>query len=138
LHSHFLPGDAPGDAPYSWQFTPDATGYFEVGTQAIGAAQVLSESLPYIRNLGVEQIQAHRQPLLKKLHEEMPRLGFQPLTPPEPAPANISFVARNPEENRNRLAKSRVNVRVSDRYIRISPSIFNDATDIDRLLAALA
>jgi len=138
MHSHFLPGDTPGDAPYSWQFTPDATGHFEVGTQAIGAAQVLSESLPYIRNLGVEKIQAHRQPLLKKLHEEVPRLGFQCLTPPESTSAIISFVVRNPEETRSRLAKAQVNVRVSDRYMRISPSVFNDLSDVDRLLAALA
>jgi len=138
LHSHFLPGDTPGDAPYSWQFTPDATGHFEVGTQAIGAAQVLSESLPYLRNLGVEEIQAHRQPLLKKLHEEVPRLGFQCLTPPESTSAIISFVVRNPEETRRRLAKAQVNVRVSDRYMRVSPSVFNDLSDVDRLLAALA
>lgn len=138
LESHFLPGDTPGAAPYTWQLTPDATGHFEVGTQAIGAAQVLSESLPYIHSLGVENIHAHRQPLLKKLREEMPRLGFQPLTPPESTSAIISFVVRNPEDVRKRLARAQVNVRVSDRYIRVSPSIFNDLTDIDRLLEALA
>jgi hypothetical protein len=44
---------------------------------------VLTHSLPYIRKLGVENIVAHRQPMLKRLHEEMPRLGFTPLTPPE-------------------------------------------------------
>ena len=137
LESHFLPGDTPGAAPYSWQFSPDATGHFEVGTQAIGAAQVLAESLPYIRSLGVENIQAHRQPLLKKLREEMPRLGFEPLTPPESTSALISFVVRSPEEVRKRLAKAQVNVRVSDRFIRISPSVFNDMADIDRLLEAL-
>lgn len=137
LESHFLPGDTPGTAPYSWQLTSDATGHFEVGTQAIGAAQVLAESLPYIRSLGVENIHAHRQPLLKKLREEMPRLGFQPLTPPESTSAIISFVVRNPEEVRKRLANAQVNVRVSDRYIRVSPSIFNDLTDIDRLLESL-
>lgn len=137
LESHFLPGDTPGPAPYSWRFSPDATGHFEVGTQAIGAAQVLAESLPYIRSLGVENIQAHRQPLLKKLREEMPRLGFEPLTPPESTSALISYVVRNPEEVRRRLAKARVNVRVSDRFIRISPSVFNDMADIDRLLETL-
>lgn len=137
LESHFLPGDRPGAAPYSWQLTSDATGHFEVGTQAIGAAQVLAESLPYIRSLGVENIHAHRQPLLKKLREETPRLGFQPLTPPESTSAIISFVVRNPEEVRKRLANAQVNVRVSDRYIRVSPSIFNDLTDIDRLLESL-
>jgi selenocysteine lyase/cysteine desulfurase len=138
LESHFLPGDKPGAGAYSWQFTPDATGHFEVGTQAIGAAQVLSESLPYIRSLGVENIQKHRQPLLKKIREEMPRLGFEPLTPPESTSAIISYVARNPEELRLRLEKARVNVRVSDRYMRIAPSVFNDLQDVDRLLEALA
>jgi selenocysteine lyase/cysteine desulfurase len=138
LESHFLPGDTPGAAAYSWQLSSDATGHFEVGTQAIGAAQVLAESLPYIRSLGVENIHAHRQPFLKKLHQEMPRLGFQPLTPPESTSALVSFVVRNPEEVRKRLANAQVNVRVSDRYIRVSPSIFNDMSDIDRLLAALA
>ena len=137
LESHFLPGDTPDAAPYSWQLSSDATGHFEVGTQAIGAAQVLAESLPYIRSLGVENIQTHRQPLLKKLREEMPHLGFQPLTPPEATSALSSFVVRNPDEVRKRLAKARVNVRVSDRYVRISPSIFNDMSDIDRLLEAL-
>lgn len=68
----------------------------------------------------------------------MPRLGFQPLTPPESTSAIISFVVRNPEDVRKRLARAQVNVRVSDRYIRVSPSIFNDLTDIDRLLEALA
>ena len=133
LESHFLPGAA----PYSWQLSPDATGHFEVGTQAIGAGEVLAESIPYIRSLGVENIQAHRQPLLKKLREEMPRLGFQPLTPPESTSAIISFVVRNPDEVRKRLSKAQVNARVSERYIRISPSVFNDISDIDRLLEAL-
>src|SRR5215472_1227452 len=137
LESHFLPGDTPGVAPYSWQLSPDATGHFEVGTQAIGAGQVLTESLPYIRSLGVENIHAHRQPLLKKLREEMPQLGFQLLTPPESTSALISFVVRNPDELQRRLAKAQVNVRVSDRYVRISPSVFNDLSDIDRLLEAL-
>lgn len=138
LESHFLPGDTPGAAPYSWRLTPDATGHFEVGTQAIGVAQVLSESLPYIRSLGVENIQAHRQPFLKKLREEMPRLGYEPLTPPESTSAIISFVVRKPDDVRNRLASAQVNARVSDRFIRIAPSVFNDMGDIDRLLAALA
>lgn len=138
LESHFLPGDTPGAAPYTWQFSADATGHFEVGTQAIGAAQVLSETLPYIRSLGVENIHAHRQPLLKKIREEMPHLGFQPLTPEESTSAIISYVVRNADDVRKRLAKAQVNVRVSERYMRISPSVFNDLKDVERLLEALA
>lgn len=62
---------------------------------------------------------------------------FQPLTPPESTSAIISFVARNPEEVRKGLAKAKVNVRVSERYIRVAPSVFNDVGDVERLLEAL-
>jgi len=138
LESHYLPGDAPGAFPYSWELSPNATGHFEAGTQAIGAAHVLAQSLPYIRRLGPDKIQAHRQPLLKKLHAEMPRLGYPALTPGESTSALISFSVKDPAAVRERLARAKVNVRVSHRYIRISPSVFNEMADIDRLLEALA
>lgn len=138
LDSHFLPGDPPDRAAYTWELEKDASGHFEVGTPAIGVAHVLSQSLPYIRKLGVENIQAHRQPLLKRLREEMPRLGFAPLTPPESTSALISFAVKDYEAVQQRLQKASVNARVSQRYIRVSPSVFNDMKDIDKLLEALA
>jgi selenocysteine lyase/cysteine desulfurase len=39
---------------------------------------------------------------------------------------------------RQRVQKAGVNVRVSERYIRVSPSVFNDMNDIEKLLEALA
>jgi selenocysteine lyase/cysteine desulfurase len=138
LESHFLPGDPPGAAPYTWELDTDVTGHFEVGTPAIGVAHVLAQSLPYIRKLGVENILAHRQPMLKRLHEEMPRLGFEPLTPPESTSALISFALKNSKTVQQRLEKAKVNARVAERFIRLSPSVFNDMKDIDKLLEALA
>ena len=76
--------------------------------------------------------------MLKRLQEEMPRLGFQPLTPPESTSALVTFAVKDHKTVRQRLQKAGVNARVSERYIRISPSVFNDMKDIDRLLAALA
>lgn len=138
LDSHFLPGDPLNPDAYTWELDKNATGHFEVGTPAIGVAHVLAQSLPYIRKLGVENIQAHRQPLLKRLHEEMPRLGFSPLTPPESASALASFALKDYEVVQQRLQKASVNVRVSQRYIRVSPSVFNDMKDIEKLLEALS
>jgi selenocysteine lyase/cysteine desulfurase len=138
LDSHFLPGDPPGAAPYTWELDTDATGHFEVGTPAIGVAHVLSQSLPYIRRLGVENILAHRQPMLKRLREEMPRLGFEPLTPPESTSALISFAVKDHKTVQQRLRNANVNARVSQRLIRLSPSVFNDMRDVDKLLQALA
>lgn len=154
FQSHFLPGDqaapAPGSpmgagfarigvgTPYSWKLNNDATAHFEVGTSGSGAQHILMETLPYIRKIGVEKIQAHRQPLLKKLREEMPRLGFAPLTPPESTSALISFTMKDRANVVERLKKANVNVRVADDFLRISPSVFNDMADIEKLLEALS
>lgn len=95
LESHFVPGDPPAASPYTWKLGTDASAHFEVGTRAIGVTHILGASLPYIRKLGVENIQAHRQPLLKRLHVEMPRLGFDPMTPPESRSALVSFAIKD-------------------------------------------
>ncbi len=138
MESHFLPGDTPNPAAYTFTLDSNASGHFEVGTDAIGAAHVLARSLPYIRRLGVENILTYRQPMLKRLHAEMPRLGFDPLTPPESTSALVSFAVKDSKAVRQRLQKASINARVSERYIRISPSVFNDMKDIDKLLEALA
>ena len=99
---------------------------------------MLMETLPYIRKIGIEKIQAHRQPLLKKLREEMPRLGFAPLTPPESTSALVSFTMKDRANVIERLKKANVNVRVAEDFLRVSPSVFNDMDDIEKLLEALS
>ena len=138
MESHFLPGDPPGPSAYTFALESNASGHFEVGTDAIGTAHVLGQSLPYIRRLGVDNIQTHRQPMLKRLQQEMPRMGFEPLTPLESTSALVSFAVKDYKSVQQRLQKASVNARVSQRYIRISPSVFNDMNDIDKLLEALS
>lgn len=138
MESHFLPGDPSGTGAYTFALENNTSGHCEVGTPAIGTAHVLAQSLPYIRKLGVENIAAHRQPMLKRLQQEMPRLGFMSLTPSESTSAIASFSVKDPNPVRQRLQRNAVNVRVSDRYIRVSPSVFNDMNDIEKLLEALA
>jgi selenocysteine lyase/cysteine desulfurase len=138
LESHFLPGDTPNASPYTWDLGSNASAHFETGTSALGVVAILGASLPLIQQFGVDRIEAYRQPMLKRLQEEMPRLGFAPLTPPESKSALITFAVKDAAPLRNRLKNAKVNVRVSDRFIRISPSIFNDLGDIEKLLSALA
>jgi len=138
VQAHFLPGDDPGLAPYTWKLNSDATGHFEVGTSGSGAQHVLKETLPYLRKIGVERIQAHRQPLLKKLREEMPRLGFASITPPESTSAIMSFAMKDRANVIERLKKANVNVRVAEDFLRVSPSVFNDMADVEKLLEALS
>ncbi|HEV2386288.1 MAG TPA: aminotransferase class V-fold PLP-dependent enzyme [Candidatus Acidoferrales bacterium] len=138
LDSHILPGEPPAASPYTWELRTDATGHFEVGTPAIGVTHILAQSLPYIRRLGVENIQAYRQPLLKRLREEMPRLGYRPITPPESTSALISFAIEDYRPVLERLRRGNVNVRLGRHFLRVSPSVFNDMKDIDKLLETLA
>ena len=98
----------------------------------------LSVSLPYLRSLGVERIEAHRQPLLERLRKEMPRLGFEPITPAGTKSALITFLVKDRQPVFERLQKANINVRLAAHYLRVSPSVYNDMQDIERLLAALS
>jgi selenocysteine lyase/cysteine desulfurase len=135
---HLSPLDPQSPKPVTW--TPGATAgqYFELGTMAYGVNAALGVSIPYIQQLGVENIQRHRQPLIDRLQKEMPQLGFVPQTPLDSTSPIVTFAHRDAERIRRKLEAARVNVRVADYWIRIAPSVYNDMADVDRLLDALA
>lgn len=136
---HYLPSDPPADAPVTWTLHQDARAHFQVGTYGQGALNALSESLTYLQRVGVERIHAHRQPLLRRLREEMPRLGFTCITPPGTSSAIVAFTAPDAEKRFSaRLQQAQVAVTLSGDRMRVSPSLFNDLRDVDRLLAALS
>ncbi len=138
IDTHFLPSDPPAKVPFTWELGTDASAHFEVGSNAYGPMAALSVSLPYIRQLGVEAIEAHRQPLLERLRKEMPRLGFDPVTPAGTKSALITFSVKERKPVLDKLKKANINVRLGGHFIRVSPSVYNDMQDIDRLLGALA
>jgi selenocysteine lyase/cysteine desulfurase len=129
--------------PVSYNFEKTAKGLFEPGTSgfvgsAVSAA-LLTASLNYVKGLGLANIKAHRQPLLKKLRSEVPRLGFKLVTPPEATAGNITFAKRDISRSGlpEKLNAAKINVRFDDHWMRLSPSVYNDMHDIDRFLEAL-
>jgi selenocysteine lyase/cysteine desulfurase len=116
----------------------DASAHFEAGSNAYSPMAALSFSLPYIQRLGVDTIEAHRQPMLEKLRKELPRFGFQPITPPGTRSALITFTVKERQPVLERLQKAKINVRLGAHFLRVSPSVYNDMQDIDRLLEALS
>ena len=109
-----------------------------MGTFSRTAEACLTHSLNYIRQLGVESIQAHGRSLTERLQRELPRLGFAPLTPSGSRSPIVTFVVKDPEAVVARLRQARIEVKVEQHYMRISPSIYNDQQDVDRLLNALS
>lgn len=135
---HLSPLDPQFPTPVTYTPGNDATRYFQLGTMVNSVAAALRVSLPYIRQLGVETIQAWRQPMLKTLQTEMPRLGFVPQTPPDSTSPIVTFAHRDAESLASKLQRARISVTVAPYYLRIAPSIYNDAHDVHRLLEALA
>jgi selenocysteine lyase/cysteine desulfurase len=135
---HLSPLDPLFPTPVTWTPGGDATRYFQLGTMANGVAAALRVSLPYIRKLGVENIQAWRQPMLKKLQIEMPRLGFAAQTSPDSTSPIVTFAHKDAAAISKKLQAARVAIQVTPYYMRIAPSIYNDLHDVDRLLEALA
>jgi selenocysteine lyase/cysteine desulfurase len=90
--------------------------------------------------LGLENIQAHRAPLLRKLQQEVPRFGFTPVTPPEATGGNVTFAKKDVHQTDlpKKLESMKVNIRFSRNWIRLSPSVYNDMADVDRFLEALS
>jgi len=138
FQTHFLPLDPPGPAPFSWELGDNATSYFEVGSVAGSARAALGASLPYLLHLGVENIQRHRQPLLQLLRDEMPRLGFECVTPPGTTSPIITFATEDGDRVRERLGRANIDARVAHNFVRFSPSVYNDLSDVERVLEALS
>ena len=135
---HLSPFDPESPAPVTWTPRADASGYFELGTVANAVVAALAVSLPYIERLGVDAIERYRQPMLKRLQDEMPRLGFTPATPHDSTSPIVTFASRDTRAAGRKLEAAKVAVRVAPYWIRIAPSIYNDMRDVERLLEALS
>jgi len=139
LDGHWSPFDPLAAAtPVTWTMRSDATGYFEVASTAHAAEAALSVSIPYIRRLGVKEIQAYRQPLLDRIRRGMTQLGFTPQTPEGTTSPIITFAMKDGKPVAEKLRRANVSARVADTWIRLSPSVYNDTADVDRLLEALS
>lgn len=140
----YYPPNLPGGAyaPITYSLNKSAAGSFEPGTfgGSAAAAALLAASLMYIKSLGLANVQAHRQPMLRKLEREVPRLGFTLMTPPNSTAGVITFAKRNIESSDipKKLQAAKVNVRFSANWMRLSPSVYNDMADVDRFLEAIA
>jgi selenocysteine lyase/cysteine desulfurase len=137
IETHFLPSDSPGASPFTWEFGTGASATFEVGSRAAGSLMVLAASLPYLRELGVDRIQAWRQPLLQMLRTELSQRGLVPVTPPGATSPILSFTFPAGLPVAERLQRAGINARVGNRYLRLSPSVFNDPADVNRVIEAL-
>ena len=135
---HFPPYGPAGKEVVSWEREETVGGHFEVGTWDSSTIVAVNESLGFIRGLGVARIQAHNLALTRQLQRELPRLGYEPMTPSDSPSSIVAFAVKDEAATTARLAAAKVDVRLVAGTMRVSPSIYNDQSDVDRLLNALS
>jgi selenocysteine lyase/cysteine desulfurase len=134
-----LPGlTDPKPGTETWALGSTTASFFEVSTPNWGGLACAVSSLGYILKLGVKRIEEHRRSMFARLEGEMPRLGFELLTPRGFQGPFLTFYKRDiATQSREILASAKIDTTLSDRSIRISPSVYNTTDDIDRLLSHL-
>ncbi|MBI3693381.1 MAG: aminotransferase class V-fold PLP-dependent enzyme [Acidobacteria bacterium] len=128
----------PGKEQFPYRPPKDASRY-EPGNVSYVAYAGQSEALKRILDLGVENIYAHTKPLCDRLKRELPGLGYKLITPVEAKSSLVVVQARDLNATRKKLARAGVQVTTTGQNrVRISPALYNNQQDIDKLLNALS
>jgi len=136
---HEFPGDTPGDEVFSWTQRKDVAGFSELGTYSNTTVMALKYSLGYLERIGVASIRRHGDALKAKVKVGLAaKPGFECITPAGSVGPIVTFRVGDAETAKRRLAGAKVDVSWTSDRMRISPSVYNDASDVTALLAALA
>jgi selenocysteine lyase/cysteine desulfurase len=138
FHYHIFPYDKPGDWVMDFHVQAGARGRYEVGTPSFAAIVAAGKSLEFIATTGVDTINAHVRPMVARLQDALPRLGFISMTPRESRSAITCFLVPDPERVRTQLKQHKIQARLWGHQLRIAPAIHNSHDDIERLIEALS
>ncbi len=125
----------------------------ECGTPSVITYAAQYESFRYIERLGVLNIQAHAQKLIRRLRREMPRRDYACITPEDSGSPIITFRCRDIEGVRSKIrraaagGRARISItgpnsaltvgRFGD-HLRFSVSVFNNDEDVSKAVEILS
>ncbi len=127
---------AQSELPYR---PPQNGSRYEAGNVSYVSYAGQTEALKRMLDLGVDNIWAHTKPMCDRLKKELPGLGYKLITPPEAVASLVVVEARDLKAVEAKLRRANIQVTTTGgNRVRISPAIYNNMQDIDKLLAALA
>lgn len=135
---HLTTGTVPDD--FAFELVTGAAQY-EYATLAYASVYQLRAGVEYLKRVGVPRIEGHAVGLARQVWDGVAAQGFRMITPPEPRSTLVAFEhGRDPASALADLEAARVRVtfRQENRHIRVSTALFNNAADVDALLAATA
>lgn len=119
------------------RFEVDPTaGRYDYATLPFAEVHQLGATLAYLEAVGVPRIEAHLLGLARRMQEGLVGQGFRLFTPPGNQSSVVSFYITKPADLvRAAFEAEPVDVTVREDHVRASVAIFNNADEIDRLLA---
>jgi len=133
---HVYPLDPPGSIPYQSVQINSVSGYFMGSFPATAVEAACAASLDWIQAVGVEQIQAYKQPMLAALQAGLRQRGWQVVTPPETKASIVTVAYLNASQLAGRLTPQKISITLRANHARVSPSVYNDMNDIQTFLEA--
>lgn len=123
------------EARENFGFPKSASGHFAIGTRSFTGVAMLGQSLDYILNLGIKNINTHSRSMTDLLKEELPKIGINLWTPLDSyGPMVVGMLANATTILKPKLEEANIQISVYPDRFRISPSVFNDQSDIEKLL----
>ncbi|MDG1996785.1 MAG: aminotransferase class V-fold PLP-dependent enzyme [Emcibacteraceae bacterium] len=140
LTTHVFPGDEITDDEnvYEYELNNTTEGYFSIWSEPRIVVAQLEYSLEYILEVGVDQITQYRAPMLKRLQEEIPKLGFKALTPKSSITPLLAFECENAQERLKSLfEENEIYASLYKGHFRIALSVYTDMDDVERFIEVL-
>lgn len=121
----------------------------ECGTPSVITYAAQYESFRYIERLGIPNIRNHVRPLVNRLRQELPPLGYTCITPPGTETPIITFVSHDIESTKRKIREANQSGRAKisitgpnsaltvgrfGNHVRFSVSVYNNNHDVDKIL----
>ena len=125
-------------AQLTWEPLPGAAMY-ESGSIPVFLAAAVSAGIDYVNALGIDKIRLHARQLTERLQNEVPPLGYPSLTPRTTETPIVAFGIKDTSATAKALEAARVAATLvgNENRLRLSVSVFNTHSDIDRVIAVL-
>ncbi|HUG81372.1 MAG TPA: aminotransferase class V-fold PLP-dependent enzyme [Bryobacterales bacterium] len=131
--------DAADAGEEAMPFTPpDDAGRYEAGNTAREGYCGQYESFKLMEEIGMGKIFAHNMALVDRIRKGLPESKYECITPAAARSPIIVFIPADYAGTEAKLKQANIQATMTGNRLRISPNIYNNQEDIDKLLNALA
>ncbi|MCP5117350.1 MAG: aminotransferase class V-fold PLP-dependent enzyme, partial [bacterium] len=117
---------------------PSDAGRYQPGNVNLAGYLGQYETFRYMERIGIARMLDHAVTLAGRIRKGLPASRYRCITPLGMRTPIVTFIPSDLDDTRRRLKKANIQVTTVGNRMRVSPSVYNNNHDVDRLLEALA